>query len=75
MQGHWAIENALHQVRDVTYDEDRSHVRTCHAAHVMATLPNIAITILRLAGWDNIATALRHLARNPERAITCAPTS
>jgi len=74
VQGPWAIENALHWVRDVTYDEDRSQVRTGHAAHVMATLRNTAILILRLTGWDNIATALRHHARNPERAITCALT-
>lgn len=74
VQDHWGIENALHWVRDVTYDEDRSQVRTGHAAHVMATLRNTAITILRLAGWTNIAAALRHHARNPERAITCGLT-
>ncbi|MDQ3764375.1 MAG: transposase [Actinomycetota bacterium] len=28
VRGHWAIENRLHWVRDVTYDEDRSQVRT-----------------------------------------------
>lgn len=75
VQGHWAIENSLHWVRDVTYDEDRSHVRTGRAAHVMATPRNTAISILRLTGWDTIATALRRHARNPERAITCALTS
>ena len=74
VQGHWSIENSLHWVRDVTYDEDRSQVRTGHAAHVMATLRNTAITILRLAGWTNIAAALRHHARNPEAAITCGLT-
>jgi hypothetical protein len=30
-QGHWGIENALHRVLDVTYDEDRSQVRTGNA--------------------------------------------
>lgn len=74
VQGHWSIENSLHWVRDVTYDEDRSQVRTGHAAHVMATLRNTAITILRLAGWTNIAAALRHHSRNPEAAITCGLT-
>lgn len=71
---HWCIENKLHHVRDVTYDEDRSQVRTGHAPHVMASLRNTAIGILRLAGWDNIAAALRHHARNPDRPITCALT-
>lgn len=74
IQGHWSIENALHWVRDVTYDEDRSRVRTANTAHVMATLRNTAISMLRLAGWDNIATALRHHARHTDQAITCALT-
>lgn len=71
---HWCIENKLHHVRDVTFDEDRSQVRTGQAPHVMASLRNTAIGILRLAGWDNIAAALRHHARNPDRAIQCALT-
>lgn len=73
-KGHWCIENKLHHVRDVTYDEDASQIRTAAAPHVMACLRNTAIGILRLAGWDNIAAALRHHARDPERAITCALT-
>jgi len=40
----------------------------------MATLRNTAISVLRLTGWDNIAQALRHHARNPERALTCLLT-
>lgn len=28
VKGHWGIENQLHWVRDVTYDEDRSQIRT-----------------------------------------------
>jgi predicted transposase YbfD/YdcC len=71
---HWSIENKLHHVRDVTYDEDRSQVRTRQAPHVMASLRNTAIGILRLAGWTNIAAALRHHARDPDRAIICALT-
>jgi predicted transposase YbfD/YdcC len=33
---HWHIENRLHWVRDVTFDEDRSQVRAGHIAQVMA---------------------------------------
>ena len=72
VRGHWGIENRLHHVRDVTFDEDRSQVRTRRSPQVMATLRNTAIGILRLAGWTNIAAALRHHSYNPERAITCA---
>ena len=74
VQGHWGIENRLHWVRDVSFDEDRSQVRTGHTPRIMATLRNTAISVLRLTGWDNIAQALRHHARNPERALTCLLT-
>ena len=58
-----AIEDRLHWVRDVTYDEDRSQVRTANGPRVMASLRNAAITALRLTGATNIAAALRHQAR------------
>ena len=67
-------DNAVHHVRDTTFDEDRSQVRTGNAPRVMATLRNTAISLLRLAGWTNIAKALRHHARDPERALTCLLT-
>lgn len=69
VQGHWGIENRLHWVRDVTYDEDRSQVRTGNAPQVMATLRNTAISLLRLTGWDNIAAGLRHHARTPDSPL------
>lgn len=37
IRGHWAIENRIHHVRDVTYDEDRSRIRTGHGPQIMAT--------------------------------------
>lgn len=70
VRGHWAIENRLHWVRDVTFDEDRSQVRTGTIPRVMATLRNTALKLLRLGNWDNIAAALRHYVRNPDRSIT-----
>ncbi len=69
VQGHWGIENQLHWVRDVTFDEDRSQVRSGNAPQVMATIRNTAIGLLRLTGWANIAAALRHHARQPERPV------
>jgi predicted transposase YbfD/YdcC len=74
VRGHWTIENRLHWTRDVTYDEDRSTVRTGQSPHVMASLRNTAITLLRLTGWTNIAAAHRHHSRDPERTITCMLT-
>lgn len=60
-------------LRDVTYDEDRSHAGTGTGPHVMASLRNTAITLLRLTGWNNIAAPTDH-TRDPDRAITCALT-
>ena len=68
LRGHWAIE-ALHWVRDVTFDEDRSQVRTGNGPQVMAALRNFVITALRLAGYTNIAAALRRHAREPHRPL------
>jgi hypothetical protein len=61
-RGHWGIENKLHWVRDMAYDEDRSQIRTGRGAQAMAGLRNFSISCLRLAGWDNIASALRLFA-------------
>jgi predicted transposase YbfD/YdcC len=69
MRGHWGIEDRLHWVRDVTYDEDRSQVRTGNGPRVMASLRNLAIAILRLTGHPSIAAALRYHARQPGRPL------
>ena len=68
IRGHWGIENRLHWVRDVTYCEDASQIRTGNAAHVMATTRNLAISVHRLTGATNIAKALRATMRTPEIA-------
>ena len=69
LRGHWAIENGLHWVRDVTFAEDRSQVRTGTAPQVMACLRNLAIGVLSRAGPVNLAAALRHHARDPTRPL------
>jgi predicted transposase YbfD/YdcC len=69
IRGHWQIE-ALHHIRDVTYAEDASQVRTASGPQVMATLRNLAITLLRQAGHHNIAAACRHHARDAARTLT-----
>jgi predicted transposase YbfD/YdcC len=75
VRGHWHIENKLHWVRDVTYQEDKSLVRTGNAPRVMATLRSLAISLLRLDGHANIAAANRHHARDPHRTLTLLQTA
>ena len=58
-RGYWGIENRVHWVRDVTFDEDRCQVRTGAAPQVLAALRNLAISLVRRAGHSNVAAALR----------------
>jgi predicted transposase YbfD/YdcC len=53
VQGHWGIENRLHYVRDVTYREDASRIRTGSGPRVMATLRSLAISMHRSAGHEH----------------------
>jgi len=66
---HWAIENSLHWVRDVTFAEDRSTLHVGCTHHVMAILRNLAISLLHLQGYSRIASTLRRFAANPDMAL------
>nr|WP_256329176.1 ISAs1 family transposase [Actinomyces ruminicola] len=76
IQGHWAIENRLHWVRDVTFDEDNHQLRTGNAPQAMATLRNLAISLIRLAyrNTQSIASTTRAIARKPTKAIKLLTT-
>ncbi|MFI6995872.1 ISAs1 family transposase [Nonomuraea wenchangensis] len=68
IRGHWSIE-ALHHIRDVTYREDASRVRTGTAPRIMAGLRNLAIGLARLIGWTNLAAATDHYRSHPEDGL------
>lgn len=78
VRGHWAIENSLHWVLDVTFGDDQSRLRTGHGAKNMAVVRHFAINLARAvndkrsiklrrkrAGWnpEYLATILGHLPR------------
>jgi predicted transposase YbfD/YdcC len=64
---HWRIENSLHWVLDVAFDEDHSRIRRDHAPENMAIMRHAALNLLKheksakvgvkarrkMAGWDN----------------------
>jgi len=62
--------HSLHWARDATMREDASKVRSGSAPRALATMRNLVISVLRLAGVSNIAQARRHLSRRPEFALT-----
>lgn len=49
VRGHWAIENRLHWVLDVTFREDQSRLRKGHGAQNMAIVRHFALNLLRNA--------------------------
>ena len=66
VRGHWGIENSLHWVLDVTFDEDQSRTRQRRMADNLSWLRRFAISMLkrhpskhsikgksRIAGWNN----------------------
>lgn len=66
---HWTIENGLHWVRDRTFDEDPCRIRRGTGARAMASLRNLAISLLRLAGAASISIALRFCSRSRLRPL------
>ena len=65
-RSHWSIENSLHWVLDMAFDEDHSRVRTGHADQNLAVIRHLALNLLKQersakvgikakrkkAGWD-----------------------
>jgi hypothetical protein len=67
VQGPGGTIEVLHHVRDTTFAEDASQLRTGNAPRSMATWRNLAAGALRLASATSIAAALQYNARNPEQ--------
>jgi predicted transposase YbfD/YdcC len=69
VRGHWGIENSLHYIRDVTFAEDRSRIRTGHAPQLLAACRNLAITLIHRSGSSQIAASRRSFSYHPRRAF------
>ncbi len=59
IRGYWGVENKVHYVRDVTFGEDKSRVRTASLPHLLAIARNLALNLYRDAGLSNMAQAQR----------------
>jgi predicted transposase YbfD/YdcC len=69
VRSHWGIENKSHYVRDTTWSEDAHNLLAKNAAHIMATLRNTAISLLRLHQHHDIKRTTERICRNPNRAL------
>lgn len=47
IRGHWHIENSLHWILDMTFDEDRCRIRKDNAPENMATLRHIVLNMIK----------------------------
>jgi predicted transposase YbfD/YdcC len=68
-RGHWMIENGRHYVRDVTLGEDACQMHVGAAPQALAAVRNAVISLVRRAGWTNIAAALRHYSLSVSDAL------
>src|SRR5438105_2820561 len=74
VRAYWSIENKRHYVRNVTFGEDRSRLRTGEAPQILACLRNLVLTLLHRAGRSAIAAARRQCAAQPAIALALLVT-
>lgn len=62
VRGHWGIENSLHWVLDVTFNEDQCRVRKDHAPHILAVVKRCAINLINKNKGKNSVKSTRRRA-------------
>jgi hypothetical protein len=67
-RAHWAIENRLHYVRDVSCREDQARTHVGNAPQVLAACRNTALTLLRRMELK-IVEGFEHFAEHRSEAI------
>jgi predicted transposase YbfD/YdcC len=69
VRGHWGIENRSHYVRDVSFQEDRSRLRTDNAPQLLAAFRNLAISLIHRCGSSQISATRRSFSYHPQQAL------
>jgi len=69
-RAHWAIENRLFCVRDVTFREDQCRVRQGSGPQVLAAARNTTLTLIRALGFRNVPEAREHFAEHRSQAVS-----
>lgn len=64
IRSHWAIENNLHWVLDMSFDEDHSRIRKQNAPQVMAVIRHIALNLLQLTKNQMKRQSIKRLRKN-----------
>lgn len=71
-RGQWGIES-VHWLRDTAWVEDASTGYAGNGPQIMATLRNLAVSLLYLAGVKEITRTLQAIARNRTRMLDYLP--
>jgi predicted transposase YbfD/YdcC len=63
IRAHWSVES-MHYVKDVTFGEDASLIRTGNAPTNFSIIRNITMNVLRRENYINFPQAIRMLGGN-----------
>ncbi|ALF51994.1 transposase [Nostoc piscinale CENA21] len=61
---HWGVENRLHWVKDVVFDEDSAQMVDGYAAANFSILRSFVINLFRHNGFDSLTRAIRFCSHN-----------
>ena len=67
IRSHWKIENSLHYVKDVSFEEDACRTRVGQIPFVQTMVRNLAINFINLNKFSNIKQARKLFAWSPHR--------
>ena len=68
-RGHWTVENRLHYLKDRTFGEDACTVHTGAGPAILGGLRDLAISLLRQAGYHAITARVRHYSYHPDDLV------
>lgn len=68
-RSYWQIENSLHYPRDVTLHEDQTRFKKHSAAHNMAIINNLVLSLIAKSHFPFVPSARRFFAAHPQHAL------
>ena len=72
IRGHWLIENKVHWVKNVIFNEDKSKIRELQAARNLSLLYTIIMNLYRSFGFDSIKQGIYWSGNNWEKTLACS---
>lgn len=69
LRSYWHIENKLHYPRDVTLHEDQTRFKKHSAAHNMAIINNLVLSLIARSRFPFVPSARRFFAAFPDHAL------